>query len=256
MPEGDTIHRAARTLQKAIGGRTLEAFESPLPELADRVAPGTRIDSVRARGKHLIVRFEDGRILDTHMRMDGSWHVYRPGEAWQRGAGGARVVLRTSEWIAVCFDAPWVKLLDDERSLATLGPDLLEPDVDLAQAVLRLRSANDLAIGEAIMKQRLVAGIGNVYKSETLFLCRVNPFAKVGSLDDATLLAIVAKASALMKANLHHRFRTTRRRSGGRLWVYERSGQPCFECGAILRMRRQGELPRSTYYCPRCQRTD
>jgi endonuclease-8 len=254
MPEGDTIHRAARTLQKAIGGREIESFETSLPELRDRVASGTRIASVRARGKHLLVELDDGRILDTHMRMDGSWHIYRPGEAWQRSEHAARVVLRTSEWIAVCFDAPWVKLIDDERELPELGPDLLDESIDLDSAVKRLRSMPSLQIGEAIMRQDLVAGIGNVYKSEVLFICRVDPFARVESLSDELLHAIVDKAAALMKRNLHGHARTTRTRAGGRLWVYGRTGKPCFECGTPIKMRRQGELPRSTYYCARCQR--
>lgn len=257
MPEGDTIHRAARTLEKAIGGRAVTKAWSARegrPEVA--ALTGARVARVEARGKHLLVRFDDGRTLHTHMRMEGSWHVYRPGEPWLRAERRAVAVLETDAWTAVCFDAPLVEVVRGEPELVRrLGPDLLDPAADLDEAVARLRARGELPIGDALLRQSLVAGVGNVYKSEVLFLARVDPFAKVSALDDDTLRGIVREAARLMKANLAGRARTTRRRlSGSRLWVYGRSGRPCFECGTRIRMRRQGEAGRSTYYCPRCQR--
>jgi endonuclease-8 len=254
VPEGDTIHRAARTLERAIGGRSVTRALG-----ADGVATltGHVVLRVEARGKHLLMRFDDGRTLHTHMRMEGRWDIYRRGDRWARSRERAVVVLETEEWIAVCFDAPLVELVRagvEPELVRRLGPDLLDPDVDLDEALRRLRALGDLAIGEAILRQDAVSGIGNVYKSETLFLVRVSPFARVASLSDETLRAILDEARRLMKQNLSGRARVTRRRFGGsQLWVYGRSGKPCFECGEPIRMRRQGDAGRSTYYCARCQ---
>lgn len=258
MPEGDTIHRAARTLEKAIGGRTVtRAWSAEEEHRAIEALTGATVARVEARGKHLLVRFADGRTLHTHMRMDGSWHIYRPGEQWMRSERGAVAVLETDTWIAVCFDAPLVELAAagvEPELVRKLGPDLLDPSADLDEAVARLRRWSELPIGEAIMRQSLVAGIGNVYKSETLFLVHVDPFAQVGALGDDVIRAILVEARRLMKQSLAGNTRVTRRRFGGsRLWVYGRSGKPCFECGTPIRMRRQGDAGRSTYFCPRCQ---
>ncbi len=252
MPEGDTIHRTAATLTKAIGGRrVLRAQPDALAPLVERT-----IAAVEARGKHLLIRVDDGHTLHTHMRMDGSWHIYRPGERWRRGAHRAVAVLETDEWVAVCFDAPIVELMrpgQEPELVERLGPDLLDPDVDLAAAVSRMRALGAIPVGEAVMRQDAVAGIGNVYKSEVLFLRRVDPFAPLDALDHEALLALLEEAKRLLRRNLATRRRTTRERSSGRLWVYGRSGQPCFACGTRVRMRRQGALGRSTYYCPTCQ---
>jgi endonuclease-8 len=258
MPEGDTIHRTAATLRRAVGGARVTEWRSRDPALAavdDLV--GRTVEAVEARGKHLLVRFDDGRTLHTHMRMEGSWHVYRTGEAWRKPARRAVAVVATAAWVAVCFDAPVCELLPPGQLPAPvrrLGPDLLDPEPDLDEAIRRMRAHPELAVGEAVMRQDLVAGIGNVYKSETLFLVRVSPFAKVRALSDETLRAILARARRLMKRNLRGFPRTTRRRFGGeRLWVYGRSGERCFECGGAIRMRRQGTAGRSTYFCPGCQ---
>lgn len=258
MPEGDTIYRAARTLRKAIGGKPVRAFRSALPQLADAALVGTTVEAVEARGKNLLVRFDDGHTLHTHMMMVGSWHVYRVGEPWQRGADRAFAVIETDDWLAVCFDAPICKLLrPGERSpqLDALGPDLLDPGADLDEALRRLRQNDELPLGVAIMQQHVVAGVGNVYKSEVLFLRRLDPFAPVSSVSDEALRDALLLARKLMKQNVGHaRMRTTRRRFGSsRLWVYGRKNEPCFECGTPLDMRRQGEQGRSTYFCPRCQ---
>ena len=261
MPEGDTIYRAARTLNKAIGGKVVRGFRSALPELERAALEGRTVESVRARGKNLLVDFDDGQRLHTHMMMEGSWHVYRLGEPWQRRESRAFAVIETEDWVAVCFDAPICKLLaPGERSpqLDALGPDLLDPEADLDEALRRLRQFETLPLGEAVMRQHLVAGIGNVYKSEVLFLERLDPFAPVSSVTDEALRAALKLARKLMKQNVGHaRMRTTRRRFGSsRLWVYGRKNEPCFECGSRVDMRRQGEQGRSTYFCPRCQRSE
>ena len=210
---------------------------------------------MEARGKHLLLRFDDGQTLHTHMRMEGRWDIYRDGDRWGRPADRAVAVVETEEWTAVCFDAPLVELVrGDPELVRRLGPDLLDPAADLDEAVRRLRALGASTIGEALMRQDAVAGIGNVYKSETLFLGRIDPFLAVGALPDETLHALLNEARRLMKQNLRGGARTTRRRFGGpALWVYGRSGKPCLECGDRIRMRRQGQAGRSTYFCPRCQ---
>ncbi len=259
VPEGDTIHRAARTLDRAIGGRRVTHAWSARDDLKDAIASlsGRVAVKVEARGKHLLVRFDDGRTLHTHMRMDGRWDIYREGDRWARDDARAFVVLQTEEWTAVCFDAPLVELARagvEPELVRRLGPDLLDPEVDLDEARRRLTALAALPIGEAIMRQDAVSGIGNVYKSEVLFITRVSPFARVDSLSDDTLRSILEQARRLMRQNLGGRARTTRRRfSGSRLWVYGRSGKPCFACATPIRMRRQGDTGRSTYYCERCQ---
>lgn len=260
MPEGDTIFRAAATLRRALLGATVTRVGGSVAAVS-RATPGLeglRIDEVRAAGKHLLVRFDDGRTLRTHMRMTGSWHLYRPGEAWQKPERGARVVLETPERVAVCFHAPEIELLaagtEGRSAVARLGPDLLAADTDPADVAARWAARPELPIGVAVMRQHLAAGIGNVYKSETLFLCGVDPFRRVGELRADALVEIARTARRLMQANLDHGGpRTTRSRGGGRLWVYGRSGRRCYRCGTVIRMRRQGTDGRSTYFCPGCQ---
>jgi endonuclease VIII len=254
MPEGDTIHRTARTLAKAIGQRTVTRCT-----LADDLA-GHIVSAVEARGKNLLVRFDDGRTLHTHMMMEGSWHIYRPGEPWRRASFAAVAVVETDVWVAVCFDAPIAELLPagvEPELVRRLGPDLLDAGADLDEAIARLRTFDELAIGDALLHQHLVAGIGNVFKSEALFRTRTDPFLHVGDLNDGALLALLEEARAMMQQSLALGVRATRRRFGGsRLWVYGRSGKPCFVCATPIRMRRQGEHARSTYFCPCCQNVD
>lgn len=263
MPEGDTIFRAARTLHAALAGRTVTRFASSLPQVAAAARhyriEGRTVRAVEARGKHLIVRFEGGPSLHTHMRMTGSWHLYRVGTPWRKSAAAARAVIQTGDRLAVCFAAPVVEWLTpaqeaEHAPLAGLGPDLLATGFDAAQARAGLRACAPREIGDALMDQRALAGIGNVYKSETLFLCGVDPFAGVESLDDATLDRLIATAALELRRNVTPGAGTRRTREGPeRVWVYRREGQPCLRCGAFVRMRRQGEDARSTYWCPRCQ---
>ena len=282
MPEGDTILRAARTLSLALAGKTVARVASPLPAIADAGLVGRRVDAVTAHGKNLLVRFDDGRTLHTHMRMTGSWHLYRPGEPWRKSAQGARVVLEVMPrdgasqasappsrggktdadggFVAVCFSAPVVRLLAADLGdveLGRLGPDILAPTFDEAEAHARLRALGACPIGEALLVQSAVAGIGNIYKSESLFAQRLDPWAPVARLEDAALAAVVAEARRLMQRNVvpgqRMRTTTTSHVGGPRYAVYGRSGLPCTTCGARIAMRRQGTALRSTYYCPTCQ---
>jgi endonuclease VIII len=261
MPEGDNIFRAAAALRKALQGGRVVRFHSDVPLVRraaeEKAVEGTRVAAVDARGKHLLIRFDDARILRTHLRMRGSWHLYRSGEPWRRAETAARVCLETDGgFVAVCFDAPVVQLGSDfaMRDLEQLGPDATADDFDTAEALGRIRGRADLSIGEALLVQRAVAGIGNVIKAETLFLCAQDPFQRVGDVPKERLEAIVGEAHRLLVANRHSGPRTSRRAlSGSTLWVYGRSGKPCLRCGTTIAMRRQGPLARSTYYCPRCQ---
>lgn len=245
MPEGDTIHRSAAALDKALAGRVLTRFEAqrlrfrPFP-------PGTVVTGVEARGKHCLVHFDDGRTLHTHMRMTGSWHLYRPGERWRRSRGAARVVLEVDDWVAVCFAAPVVELVSDDPT-AHLGPDLCTPDADVGEAVRRLGELiePDRTIGDALLDQRVAAGIGNVYKCEACFACGVDPATPVADVDDTTRRHLLDAAGRLLRANLG----TLDRHPA----VYGRAGRPCRRCGTPIRLEKQGRDARLTYWCPACQ---
>jgi len=260
MPEGDTLHRTAHTLARVLEGQRLVRVRSSVPAIAEAELTGHSIEKVRARGKNLLIQFDDGRVLHTHLKMLGSWHVYRPGERFQRPEHQARVILEVSDALAVCFSAPTVRLLSpnaavNDSYLNGLGPDLIPDQFELDKAVSGLQSLAELSLGEALMTQTALSGIGNIYKSETLFICRLNPFEAVSKLDRETLVRVVLSARELLQKNArpHSRERTTTTILGGRHWVYRRSGEPCRVCGATIRMERQGALHRSTYYCPNCQ---
>lgn len=273
MPEGDTIFRAARTLDRALRGKLVTGFESVFPHLTrvheDTPVTGRTVESVRAVGKHLLIEVSAGLILRTHMRMNGSWHIYRPGEAWQRGRRDMRIVLSTADFVAVGFSIPvaeWVKVGDVRRhgELSKLGPDLLAPDFDEHEAVRRLVSRSDMEIADALLTQRVMAGVGNVYKSEILFACRVNPFARVAALSDEQVGCLVRTARKFLTANVteglaamttYMGFRRTTRRDDPkeRLWVYGRVDEPCRRCGTTVKIAKQGRDARLTYWCPTCQ---
>jgi endonuclease-8 len=265
MPEGDTIFRTADVLRRALaGGVVHEAWSQPRPGLTrvprlSRLV-GHRVETVEARGKHLLIGFSGGVWLRTHMRMRGSWHRYRVGEPWRLPASRASAFLRTDSAVAVCFDAPEVELLtaaEVERHpvLTTLGPDLLSARFDADEAVRRLLAVRDVALGEALLDQRLVAGVGNVYKSEVCFLERLDPWGPVRSVPEVSLRSALATARRLLQANVRggRRVTTGVGAVGGSLWVYGRAGRPCRRCGTIIQSRRQGEQGRLTYWCPRCQ---
>jgi len=260
MPEGDTLHRTAHTLARVLDGQRLVRVRSSVPAIAHAELAGHRVEAVTAQGKNLLIRFDDGRVLHTHLKMRGSWHVYRPGERFQRPEHQARVILEVSDALAVCFAAPTVRLLAPHAAagdpyLNGLGPDLIPDRFDLDQAVAGLQALGELSLGEAVMTQTALSGIGNIYKSETLFVCRLSPFQAVSELDREAITRVVQSARELLRKNARPGSpqRTTTTGTSGQYWVYRRSGQACRVCGATVRMQRQGALHRSTYYCPNCQ---
>ncbi len=257
MPEGDTLFRIARTLTTALVGRPLTAVESTAIPTTGLV--GRTTIEVTAQGKNLLIRLDDGRTIYSHLRMSGSWHVYRPGEAWSKPRKAARLVLVTRDILAVCFYAPVIELLAPGGELrhgvlTQLGPDLLAEGLELEAVAQRL--VDPRPIGEVVMDQRVVAGIGNVYKSELLFLLKIDPWRPGAALPADLRLELLREAQKWMRVNLAPEIpsRVTRNSLGGpRKWVYGRSGEACLVCGTSVMMRRQGAAGRSTYYCPRCQ---
>ncbi len=259
MPEGDTVWLAAQRMHTALAGSILRRGEFRIPQLATADLTGATVTEVVPRGKHLLVRLADGRTLRTHFRMDGSWHIYRPGASWHGGPGyDVRMVLATDDWECVGYrlhDIDLVSTSDEGRLVGHLGPDVLGPDWDLDEAVRRLRSQPDEQIGVALIDQRNLAGIGNLYKVESLFVRRIHPWARVADVDD--LPALVERARLLMRANVRHPEQNTPGdpRRGRDHWVFGRRGKPCFRCGTALLLGEQGPQlqERVTWWCPRCQ---
>jgi endonuclease VIII len=265
MPEGDTIFRTASVLRRAlVGGVVRRALAQPGPGLSrvprlDRLV-GQTVRTVESRGKHLLIGFSGGAWLRTHMRMKGSWHRYRPGESWRLPFARVSCLLETDTAVAVCFDAPVVELLTDAElarhsGLRALGPDLLAPAPDVSEAVRRLHARPAVQLGEALLDQHALAGVGNVIKSEACFMQRLDPWAPVSTFSDVELAAVVDRAANLLAANTGGGARVTTGQHGrGReLWVYRRAGRPCRRCGTPIQARRQGEQARTTYWCPSCQ---
>lgn len=262
MPEGDTIHRHAAALGRDLTGRPLEHLElrdlGPVPELV-----GHRVREVAARGKHLLVHFEGAWSLRVHLGMKGTWRRLPPG-AGPRGRPTVFIRAEGRAWACVgAYQAELIRTraLDAHPRLARLGPDLLDdpPRIDLAVRRARAPAHGGREVGDLLLDQRIASGIGNVYKSEALFLARVHPRTPAGAVPENALEEVYRVAADLMRANLGPGPRTSvplRRRphpSSPRLWVYDRAGEPCLECGtAVLRIV-QGDLARSTYFCPWCQ---
>ena len=274
MPEGDSLFRAARTLHRALAGHAITRFESVFPRLTrvddDRPLRGRVVERVEARGKHLLMWMTGDLVLRTHMRMNGSWHIYRPGERWFRPRHEMRILIETDAIHAVAFNVPVAEFataatLLHTDALRALGPDPLADTFAAEEAVRRIQSRHDVEIADALLDQTAIAGIGNVYKSEVLFVGRVHPFARVGDLATADIQRLVTIAATLMGANVREGAsggiatygglrRTTRRDDpGARLWVYGRAGKPCRRCGTPISRRKHGPHARSTYWCEKCQ---
>lgn len=249
MPEGDTIWRAAESLRAALQGKTLTRAR---PDNLKRLGGATVVD-VKPVGKHLIIRLDNGLAVHSHMRMQGAWHVYRRGEPWRRPERLARALLETDDVVAVCFSAPVVELIrDEEASVGHLGPDILGDGWSVGEVVVKARRRGERAIGEAMLDQRVTAGIGNVYRCEALWRERINPWTQIGQLSDERLAQLFETARAAMLANLGQDFR--RRFPGyGKGAVHGRAGRPCPRCGTRIELRAQGEHARMTYWCPACQ---
>ena len=275
MPEGDTIYRAARTLDRALTGKVVTRFETMLPKLGrideDNPIAGRTIEKVEAHGKWMLMHFSGGLILLTHMLMSGSWHIYRPGERWKASPRDMRIVIETADMIAVAFRVPVAEFHSAEslrrrKGLNHLGPDLLGKEFDANHALKSLQSRPELELAEAVLNQSVLAGPGNVFKSEICFACRLHPFRKIASLDHDELERVVKTAHQYMTANItetsgdkivtYTGFRRTTGRADpyARLWVYGRAGEPCRQCGTPIEVRRQGTNARKTYYCPHCQK--
>ena len=274
MPEGDTIFRTARTLHRALAGKPVVRFDSIFPALTrvheDTPLTGRTVVGVSSAGKHVLIRFSEGLVLRTHMRMNGSWHIYRPGETWQRPRRDMRIVVATPDFEAVGFNIPVVEFIRDSdlprhEELRRLGPDLVSEDFDEADAIERIQARRAVEIGDVLLNQRVVAGIGNVYKSETLFACGVDPFAAAGTLDEETVRRLVRTARKFLRVNASgdlaamttytgYRRTTSRDDPSQRLWVYGRARLPCRRCGTPIRARKQGADARLTYWCPSCQK--
>lgn len=288
MPEGDSIFRAARALHRALAGATVTHFESVFPRLnrvdEDRPLAGRTIDRVEARGKHLLIWFSPSTslgagpstsleagalVLRTHMRMNGSWHIYRAGERWRRSRDDMRIVIRTPEIDAVAFSVPVAELdtpdaIERTDVLRELGPDPLAQDFDADDALRRLQSRGDVEVADALLDQSAIAGIGNIFKSEVLFAARVNPFARVADVGADRLRKAIDVAVKFMRANVGESSaggivtysglrRPTSSDPSARLWVYGRAGKPCRRCGTPISRRKQGPYVRSTYWCEKCQ---
>lgn len=257
MPEGDTLHGWARALDAALAGHEIVYATSTRVPLERLV--GNTVRAARALGKHLLVEFDDGHVLRTHLRMHGTIRLRRGAYTGPLTNPHVRWLLSTAHETALCLDAPTIELLHQSELaahpvLSRLGPDVLAPELDSAEILRRMRASPDTPIGSALLDQELLAGIGNVYKSELLFIAKVSPFTRLGDLSDELLLRIIELARSWMRRNLGARRRTTPEgRVAERHWVYERSGEPCLRCGTRVRTRRQGPLARSTYYCPECQ---
>jgi endonuclease-8 len=255
MPEGDTVYQAAQRLA-VLSGQQLVASDFRVPSLATSDVAGATVLETVSRGKHLLTRLSTGLTLHTHLGMEGAWIVRPVGTRWQRPAHQARVVLRTATHEAVGFSVQLdlVRSSEEDRFVDHLGPDLLGPDWDAAEAVRRLEQQPDAPIGEALLDQRNLAGVGNVYKSELCFLGGVDPRTPVGKVPD--LPRMVQRAQRLLFANRERveRITTGDRRRGRQLWVYGRRG-PCLRCGTPIRKAELGPpgQQRPTYWCPSCQ---
>lgn len=260
MPEGDSLFKYAARLRPVLQGQVVRAARAQGPGAVPKVEQlvGATCTGVRAVGKNLIITFDHGLALRGHLRMYGSWHVYAPGEAWRKPHPEARLVLEVPGATVVNFSAPVIELLSADalvhhRPVAGLGPDLLAADfdVDAVLAAFRDPALAELTIGDALMEQRLMAGVGNIWKHETLFRCRLNPWLSVGELDDEALRAVVTTARDLLRraAGIDGRGRPT-------YYVYKRTGFACMRCGSRIRADRQGRDHRYTSWCPACQPLD
>jgi endonuclease-8 len=274
MPEGDTIYRAAQSLHRVLAGHAVTRFETAYAHLdrvnVDTPIAGRIIEKCEAAGKHLLMRFSGGLILRTHMRMNGSWHLYRHGERWWRGEHAMRVRIDTAEWVAVAFNVPVAEFVTSKQlttrdPVAQLGPDLLGEIFDRDEAVRRIIASGHRAIAQTLLDQRIVAGIGNVYKSEVLFMAGVHPEVPSSAVPVATLERMMDIARGVLRDNVVdgtspriQTYRNLRQLHASNahdesLWVYGRRDKPCRKCATPIEMKKTGLEARSTYWCPTCQ---
>jgi endonuclease-8 len=272
VPEGDSVWRAAAQLHQALAGQTLTASDFRVPRFATLNLAGWTVTEVVPRGKHLLMRVagpdERKLTIHSHLKMEGTWQVYPPGGRWRKPGFTARCVLRTAVADAVGFSLGIVEVVrtaEEDKIVGYLGPDLLGPDWDLAEAEQRIRAAPEVPIGVALLDQRNLAGIGNIYRCEACFLSGVHPATPVSAVQD--LRTLMTDAKQLLEANLGPGRRVTvlnpRGMPVGRMagrpgyWVYRREHQPCLKCGTPIRRgvvgKANGEEERDIYFCPKCQ---
>jgi endonuclease VIII len=275
MPEGDTIFRTARSLGRALTGKPIIVFRSTYPGLTrfhdDTPLTGQLVQRVEARGKWLLIHFSGGATLVTHMLMSGSWHIYRPGERWQQPRFNMRIVIETSDYIAVGFRVPVAEMhtaqsLARDRRIPHAEIDVLSRSFNAAEAAHRIQAHGNEEIADVLLHQEVMAGVGNEFKSEICFVTGINPFCRVAALTLQQVQALVAASQRLVAANVLEdsgdmivtyagRTRRTTHESdpGASVWVYGRSGEPCRRCGEPIRRRIQGPDARVTFWCQRCQ---
>ncbi|MEU2023336.1 DNA-formamidopyrimidine glycosylase family protein [Streptomyces sp. NPDC016469] len=270
MPEGDTVLQTAARLHHALAGQVLTSSDLRVPRFATADLTGRAVLDVTARGKHLLTRIEGGLTLHSHLRMDGAWRIYAPGERWRGGpAHQIRAVLGNAAHTAVGYRLPVLELMrtqDEEQAVGHLGPDLLGPDWDADTALRNLLADPARPLGEALLDQRNLAGIGNIYKAELCFLARATPWLPIGELPARTAALLVSTAHQLLDANRDRPNRVTTaggrsrtvasaaaraRRPSENLWVYGRTHRPCLRCGTPIRAAEQDDRP--AYWCPSCQ---
>ncbi|MBA3524303.1 MAG: Fpg/Nei family DNA glycosylase [Geodermatophilaceae bacterium] len=259
MPEGDTVWLTARRLDQALAGRALTRAELRVPQLATTELAGETVREVRSRGKHILTRLESGTTLRSHLRMDGSWRIVRTGARWTGGpAHAVRAVLGNPDWECVGFrvhDLAVVPTAEEHTLVGHLGPDLLGPDWDPVEAERRLREQPEREIGSALLDQRNLAGIGNMYMAELLFLRGIDPWRPVGEVADVPALLRLAHRVLMRNREAPSQATTTGRRGDPEHWVYLRGAKPCQRCGTLLRgdLQGTGAQARTTYWCPTCQ---
>lgn len=256
MPEGDTIRSAANRVGAALIDREIESIATPHPRFGrdgwpERLA-GRRVRAVDAHGKHLMMRFEGGLTIHSHLRMTGAWGVYPRGKRWHRGPHRAWLVIRTAAHDVVEFDGPVLELMTDGRSrfdprIAQLGPDVLADEFDEPGFVKRLRQDDPTrTLGDALLDQRIVAGLGNIWKAEGCFAAQIDPWRRIRDVSDDEALAVIRAVRPLMQESVASGFPKT-------VQIYKRTERPCPRCGGRVRARGQGDDNRTTYWCPGCQ---
>jgi endonuclease-8 len=260
VPEGDNLARISDVLRRSLIDQTVSGARGRANAQLNRLI-GSRVNSVEARGKHLLIGFDNGLTLHTHLGLHGSWHRYRPGERWRRAPSRAGAVIETPTSLAVCFDPITVELMETRAlsihpALSRLGPDASTAEFDIDEALRRLGTADraHVAIGDALLDQKILAGVGNVIRSEACFIERVDPFKPVAEVDEETRRRLLERSAQILRANRGGGARvTTAPGTPGRLYVYVRTGRPCLRCGTVIRSR-IGAGGRRVYWCPNCQR--
>jgi endonuclease-8 len=275
MPEGDTIFRTARSMGRALTGKPVTVFSSTYPLLTrfndDTPIAGQLVERVEARGKWLLIHFSGGGTLITHMLMSGSWHIYRHGERWQQPRTNMRIVIENSDFVTVGFRVPVAEMhtalsLMRDRRIPNPTMDVLSPEFNADDATRRVVAHGNEEIADVLLHQEVLAGVGNVFKSEICFVTGINPFCRVSALTQDQVQASIAAAQKLVGANVlvdsgdtivtyggRHRRTTHESDPSASLWVYGRNGEPCRKCGERVRRRIQGPDARVTFWCQRCQ---